>query len=268
MRSTLVKILLSALPLGAALTLLPSGCSSIDEAKAKEKFDIPPILRVGVLANASYTDPAAKINAELLVLLEKKHGVIIDIAKYSREEILFALRRGDVDLVAAGLTDADISAEFLTPCARFFQTGRRVAVNGSLAAFITNLNQLDNPKVVVYTVAGTVAADSVGSIFKRAAHVSLKDSAACFDKVRAGTGGVFLVGPVEGWRIFKHPQSAADVTGLSLVLGPLTKEHLAWAVRKSEQNLAKTLDDFIAKLRANGDLEKMIEESGVDAINK
>ena len=266
--TTLAKILLSVLPLAVALAFLSPGCASVDNEKEKEESNVPPILRVGVLADASQTDPAAKINAELLALLEKKRAIIIDISSYSREELLFALRRGDVDVVAAGLTDTQISAEFLTPCARFLRTGRRVAVNASLAPFITALNQLDNSKVVVYTVAGTVSANSVGTIFQRADHVSLKDNAACIAKVSAGTGGIFLVGPVEGWRLFKHPESASKVTGLALVLGPLTNEHLAWAVRKSSPRLAKALDAFIEELRANGDLEKMIEESGVDTINK
>ena len=253
-----------------ALAFLASGCTTTNEntAGSDEEFDIPPILRVGVLADASRTDPSAKANAELLALLEKSRGIIVDIEKYSCEEILFALRRGDVDLVAAGLTDTEIAAEFLSPCARFFPTGRRVAVNASLSAFITDLHQLDNPKVTVYTVAGSVSANTANSIFKQASIASLKDMHSCLSKVRSGTGSVLLVGPTEGWNLFKRQDSAKNITGLNLVLGPLSKEHLAWAVRKSDQRLATAMDAFVAELRKKGKLDKIIAGSGVDTINK
>jgi ABC-type amino acid transport substrate-binding protein len=252
--------------------LLSAGCAFFSGGGASEelgpKFEVPPILKVGVLREGVSNNVVDDLERSLLALLEKRRGVIVERAEYSREEILFALRHGEVDVIAAGLTDADIKAAFLRPCAKHLPTGRRVAVHKDIAPFITDLKQLDNGKVVVYTVAGTVSSDWASKLFRRARKASLKNTPSCVAAVSKGTGGVFLLGPVEAWRLFTEPESQSKTTNLRLALGPLTRERLAWAVRRGDTTLANALDEFMENAVKRGELKRLVEKSGAEAINR
>jgi ABC-type amino acid transport substrate-binding protein len=221
---------------------------------------------VGVLSDRG--DVVGRLEDDLLKLLGKRRGVLLEVSEYQPEEILFALRRGEIDIAVPIMTDTEVNAEFLKPCARHLPTGRRVVVHKDIAPFITSLKQLDNAKVVVCSVAGTVSPDYARKIFKYARKASLKDSKSCVGMVSKGTGGVFLLGSVEAWRLFRSPESESKRTALRLVLRPLTKERLAWAVRRNDTTLAKALDEFAADAAKRGDLTKLIRKNKADGINK
>lgn len=203
------------------------------------------------------------LEIDLLRLLAEKKGYELKFIEYPLNELVFAVRRGEVDIMAAGFTEREIADLFLAPAGAHMETGQRVMVNADIAPYITDRAQLDNNKITVYTVAGSPASEQVEEIFPSAKTVSLKNTAACIKKVIGGKGNIFVLDARDASPLADNPEA-----GLTMVLGLLSQEKLAWGVRRKEKNWRKELDNFSAALRNNGELQKLIDKNHADAINK
>lgn len=199
----------------------------------------------------------------LLTLLAEENNFKLEISEYPLNELMFALRRGEVDIIAAGYTTDEISANFFTPCAPHMKTGQRVLVNTEIAPFITDKAQLDNDKVTVYTVAGSASAEKVKEIFKEANTASLKDIASCIEKVKNGKGNIFLLSARDAAPLVTDKKS-----GLSIALGLLSEEEIVWGVRRKEDRWKYFLNNYIKSLQQEGRLNEIIEKTKADQINK
>ncbi|MCK5845620.1 MAG: hypothetical protein KAG97_12985, partial [Victivallales bacterium] len=160
-------------------------------------------------------------------------------------------------------------------------TGQRLLANAEIAPFITDLKQIDNANVRIYSVTDSASARFVGGFFKSADLASLETIRECVDKVVNDNGCVFLTDETTALNLLKKYNESEKTSGitektanalrgkkglealgktktnpkpvLALVLGRLTDERLAWAVGRSNVKLKKILDEFAAALRKESD---------------
>lgn len=250
--------------------LLLAGCQwfASQPPPKVEKIDKNTLLRVGVAIRPPFVIKDEKkqlsgLDIELLELLSQEKGFKLELVEYPLEELVFAVRRGEVDIIAAGFTEQELEDRFLTPCAKHLKTGQRVIANAEIAPFITDKSQLNNEKVTIYTVVGTTATEKANEVFPDAEHASLKDTRTCIKKTLGGKGNVFMLEARDA-----HPIVADPKLGLSLVLGVLSDEHIAWGIRRKEKERCKQLDEFMQSLRNSGQLQQVIEKTKANKINQ
>jgi ABC-type amino acid transport substrate-binding protein len=248
------------------ICIIISGCSTLlpEAPSPKKNF----IIRTGVAIRPPFVfqDKNKELNGldiALLKLLAEENNFRLEISKYPLNELMFALRRGAVDLIASGYTKDEISANFFTPCAPYMKTGQRVIVNDEIAPFITDKSQLDNDKVTVYTVVGSTSADKVKEIFTEAKTVSLKDIASCVAKVKKGKGNIFLLLARDAM-----PLVADKKSRLAIVLGVLSEEEIVWGIRRKEDKWRDFFNNYMTSLKREGRLKEIIEKTNATQINE
>ena len=259
------KILKYALLLSTVCFII-SGCAVLVPKEPTLEKDF--ILRVGVAIRPPFVfkdekQQYAGLDIALLKLLAEENNFQLEITEYPLNELIFALRRGEVDIIAAGYTDDEMTANFFIPCAPHLRTGQRIIVNGEIAPFITDKSQLDNEKITVYTVAGSASADKAKTIFSEAKTASLKDIASCVEKVRNGKGNIMLLSARDA-----APLAADRQNKLAIVLGVMGDEDIVWGVRRKEDRWKFFLDNYMRSLMLEGRLKKIIDETQADLINK
>lgn len=262
------KLIQNLLP--ALLLIVLAGCNLL--MQPDPTLEIPPakkgLVRVGYALRPPFVikdkeKQLSGLEIDLLKLLAQQQGYELEFLEYPLNELVFAVRRGEVDLMTAGFTEREIAELFLSPAGAYMQTGQRVIVNADIAPYITDKSQLDNNKIRVYTVAGSPAAEQVEIIFPNTETISLKNSANCIKKVIGGRGNIFVLNARDA-----APIIADSDSGLALVLGLLSQEKLAWGVRRKEKKWREELDRFIDAMRQSGKLQELIDKHRADAINK
>lgn len=245
-----------------------AGCQWLfpEEMAIPKKPEDKELLRVGIAVRPPFIEKNDQgeftgLEIELLKLLAEKENFKLELVEYPMQELIFAVRRGEADIIAAGFTEQELENSFLSPCARHLKTGQRIIANEELAPFITEKSQLNNDKVTIYTVAGTTAAAKVKEIFPDAENVSLKNIGSCIKKILRGKGNVVMLDARDA------PPAIAEPMGLEMVLGVLTDEHIAWGVRRKEKARKKQFDTFMDSLRNSGQLQQIIGSTNANDIN-
>ena len=260
-----------------------SGCSTVKET-VSEPPDMDPILRVGFspgppqLLNAADENDLKGLEIDLITLFAKKNNYFLETSVYPRDELFFALRRGEIDIAVPAATDTIIAENFLLPCAPHLKTGQRILVNKAVSMFIKDREQLNNDKITVLTPVGSTSANFAKEVLPSAHNISLKDIKSCIRKTLTYNGNIMMLDAGDAWTLQSkkfvfNPKEGTEAgekvqARLKVVLAPLTSEQIAWAVRNSDQERMKALNLFIQNLKKNGKLQEMIESHSADIINE
>ncbi len=252
----------------AMLLLLLAGCATVEfEGGLEEPGLAGGRLRVGYSKRAPFVTSEERVlggtDIELLRLFGKDAGLELDFKGFPLNELVFALRRGEVDIVAAGFTGRELERLFLSGCGGYMETGKRIVLSKELAPFITDMSQLNNSKVTIYTVVGTPASEDARMLFPEALSVSLRDIGSCLERMKGVAGGVLLLNAREAWPLFSG--GASDLT---LIPGVFSEDDICWGVRRRDTGLKRACDEFIRGLRAQGRLREIIETNRADIINR
>jgi ABC-type amino acid transport substrate-binding protein len=278
------KRVLRYLLLFASLSIaLLQGCSTAREQGQLES-EPDSILRVGLtldlplFVNKDKDGKLKGVEVDLLTRYAKKNNLLLDMSIYSRDELFFALRRGEIDIAAPSTTNTIISGNFLQPCAPHLKTGQRILVNSAVSMFIQNREQLNNKKITVLTAVGSTAANFARKIFPEAKLISLRDMKSCIKRALTDNGNIIMLDAGDAYILqskkfilnspdSKKPPQALN-TKLKVVLPPLTDEEISWAVRRGDRKLRNSLDSFISDMKKNGKLTELIEQYNADIINE
>lgn len=191
---------------------------------------------------------------ELLKLFSTKNNYDPNFIEYPSDEIIFAIRRGEIDIIAGGFTKSEMDEEFLASVAPNIKTGQRAIISAKLAPFITEKSQLNNNKVTVYTVITSPAAKFARKIFPDVnRYFSLKSVNACVKKVRGETGSILLLDARDAMPLVKQDKS------ISLVLGMLSSESIVWGTKRKNKTLQESLNSFMTELSEKGKLQEIID---------
>lgn len=168
-------------------------------------------------------------------------GVKPEFKVYVWEDIIPALQKGEIDVIAGGMAITPARAlqvNFSRPLAT---SGVGLATNTRMTANIESLGQLDNPAIVITTVKDTFAASSSKILFPAA---RIKTFAARDDaerEVLEGRAHGYLASmPEVQFLVLRH----ADVVDLPMT-EPLVGNSEALAVKKGEQALLNFLNAWV-----------------------
>lgn len=203
-------------------------------------------IRVGVAEIAPWTLRDA--NGELI-------GFEIDVAKkiaadmrvkpdykvYDWDDLVPALDRGDIDVIASGLTITPAHAlqvNFSRPMAT---SGVSIATNTERTKDIKSLKDLDRKEVTIAVVADTLAANAAGTFFDNANVIAYATAELAEKEVVDGRAYAYVASLPEVSFLAMRNTAAIDVP----MNKPLIAASEGLAVKKGEQELLNFLNAWV-----------------------
>lgn len=222
------------------LVCVPATADVLDEILERKT------LRVGVAEFAPWTvrtESGKLIGFEIDVAnkIATDMGVTADFEVYEWDELIGALEKGEIDVIAGGMAitpERALRVNFSRPLAR---SGVGLATNTQLTQDVQTLEELNDPDIVIATVADTLAHNVSKTLFDRA-NVNVFPAAGSAEKeVVEGRAHAYLAGmPEARFLVLKNPGA------LDLPLNePLLASSEALAVKKGEQQLLNFLDAWV-----------------------
>ena len=160
---------------------------------------------------------------------------------YKWEEIIPALQNGEIDVIAGGMAitpQRALQINFSRPLAT---SGVSVATNTSKTKNITSLDELNDPRVVISTVGGTLA-ESVARTFFEDATVKVYSTSVPAEKdVVEGRAHAYLASVPEVNFLAIKNEGTVDVP----LADPLLASSEGLAVMKGEQELLNFLNAWV-----------------------
>lgn len=168
-------------------------------------------------------------------------GVDVDFRVYEWGDIIPALIDGEIDVIAGGMAitpERALKLNFTRPTAK---TGIGIATNTKMTKDIKSFAELNDPGIIVATVAETYAASVAEMFFDKASVNTFKTVELAEEQILKGRAHVYLAGMSEArFLALKH----ADVVDVP-VGEPLVAQSEAMAVRKGEQELLNFLNSWV-----------------------
>lgn len=203
-------------------------------------------IRVGVAEFAPWTIKAKSgeligFEIEVTKKLAKDMGVTPEYKVYEWDHLIPALRKGEIDIIAAGMAITPARAlkvEFTRPTAT---SGIGIATNIEMTKDIKTLADLNNSEIVVAAVTGT-ASYSVADLFFDKANVKAYATPALAEsEVLKGRAHVYLAGMPAVRYLAVKDSDIVDVP----VDKPLLSHSEAFAIQRGEQALMNYLNAWI-----------------------
>lgn len=240
----------------AALSLWFTGCAN----SVPQDPNAPPPLRVGVSGgNAPLIYEAGRRNfagveADFARMLGQELGREVKFVSMSFDRLLPAVQRGEVDIVMSGLTVIDQRKTLVDFTEPYMTSGQALLVPADSGS------KFDDPRLIFLSPFRIgVENGSVGHLIAQRAHSGSSTSTYSSPTKAAralDSGRVDVVihdAPVL-WRI------TADNPTASYKIAPalLSRETLAWAVRRGDANMRQQANAALAKWRKNGSLNRTL----------
>ncbi len=179
--------------------------------------------------------------------LAKDMGVKPVFKQYAWEKMIPALLKGEIDIIASGLSVTPARSLKITFSNPYSSSGYSLVSNLSLTSDFKSIKQLNDKKIYITAVKGTVSAELAAKIFPRA-RLDLKETEKeATDAVINGTVHAYVAAsPVPEFITTKH----ADKCDMPLSK-PLLKTREAFAINKNNQVLLNFLNSWIVAHEAN-----------------
>lgn len=209
-------------------------------------------LRVGVSLFAPWTMESQTggligFEIDLADQLATDMGVEPDFHVYVWEDIIDALRNGEIDMIAGGMAITPARAlrvDFTRPYA---ESGVGLAANISRTRRIDSLEDLDSDGVVITVTADTLANDVARRVFRNAELRVLSSNEEAESQLLDGSAHAYVASmPEVVFLALRHP----DTVDLPLE-DPLLASSEALAVRKGEQQWLNFLNAWIESRKAD-----------------
>jgi polar amino acid transport system substrate-binding protein len=203
-------------------------------------------IRIGIAEFAPWTIKTKSgelIGSEIEVsnTLAKDMGVKADFKVYEWDDLIPALQKGEIDIIAAGMAITPARAlkvEFTRPTAT---SGIGIATNIEMTKNIKTLAELNDSKIVIAAVTGTMSY-SVADVFFDQANVKAFATPALAEKeVLDGRAHVYLAGMPAARYLALKDSDKIDIP----VDRPLLAHSEAIAVRRGEHALMNYLNAWI-----------------------
>lgn len=242
----------------AAIAILLSGCSTSSIQQTDPNAPKP--LRVGVSGdNAPLIYEAGRgnfegVEASFAKSLGQELGRPVQFVKMPFEKLIPTLQRGEVDIVMSGLTVIDERKTLVDFASPYMVSGQTLLARTASGSFY------DDPRIIFISPCRIgVERGSVGNLVAQRAHpqstvVPYSTPAKAARALSEGKVDVVLHDAPVLWRI------AAENPGANYRIIPklLTKETLAWAVRRGDSVMLKEANAALAKWRSNGTLNRTL----------
>jgi polar amino acid transport system substrate-binding protein len=234
------------------LLLLTIFVSPLAQADAMDDIVKRGTLRVGIAEFVPWAMPAKRgghvgYDVDLGVKIAKDMRVRAEFKVYEWKDMIPALEAGEVDMIAGGIVVTPQRALRVTFTEPIAFSGAGMATNTHMTRDIENLEQLNDPDIVIATVTDTFSEGAARSIFDKAEIHSHSNKDDAEKEILEGRAHAYVSSlPAVQFLVMNN----ADAIDLPLS-DPLVGWAEALAVQKGEQELLNFLNAWITAHKAD-----------------
>lgn len=249
----------------AILAPMMSGCAS----QSTVPFTAAPSgggateLRVGVTPN--YPPVVFKegrelqgIEVDLARLVAKAMRVKLAFVEVPWDKLIPSLRAGAIDVIMAGMSVTEERSALVSFVQPYVQVGQMALIRSRDASRLAQPSALATPGRRVGVEKGTTGAQFALKHLTAATVLQCESVAQGVQALQEGRIEYLIHDAPTIWRLSGSPQF--QDAGLMGLFTPLTEEHLAWAVRKTDEPLRKRLDAELSRLSERGELSAILNK--------
>jgi len=209
-------------------------------------------LRVGTFFSTPYamkSKDGTLIGSEIDIAqqLGRDMGVEVEIKPLAWDQLIPALRRGDIDIIVAGFSitpERALQVYFSDP---YSSSGISIATNIKLTANFSSIENLNRPDVAIGVIGGTVSEDAARQIFPKASIKLFSEEAKAEEALVKGLlHGYVRAEPVPRFLALQYPKDV-DVP----ISKPLIATREAFAVRRGDNDFINYLNAWIVAHEAD-----------------
>lgn len=238
-----MKSLLRSLFILAAL----AGCAALLRADGLTEIQKRGVLRVGVSEFAPWTFVNRGGQLEGFEIdngreLASDLGVKVEFKTYALDELLAAVDRGEIDVIAAGLAITPARAlkvEFSNP---YFESGTAYVTHRKLAPGVRFPGDLNKKGYVVAVVADTFSVGLAAELFDAATVKTFPDSVSAEKELLAGRVHGYFTSLPEAEMLITRNGDLLDFPSPRPLVGSVA----GFAVKRGNQALLNFLNSWIA----------------------
>lgn len=183
--------------------------------------------------------------------LARDMGVKVKFKQYQWNKMIPALDKGEIDIIASGLSITPRRALRVNFSAPYSSSGYSLVSNLSLTRDFTSIKDLNDEKIFIAVVKGTVSEDLAKKVFPNAKLDIRKTAKDATSAVVNGSVHAFISSsPVPEFISLKNPNDV-DLP----LKKPLLTTKEAFAVRKGNQEMLNFLNAWITAHDADGWIE-------------
>lgn len=173
--------------------------------------------------------------------LAKDIGVKAVFKQYQWKQMIPALEKGEIDIIASGLSITPRRALKINYSNPYSSSGYRLVTNLSLTKDFESIKDLNNEKIYITAVKGTVSATLATKVFPKAILDLRKTEKEASAAVINGVVHAFIApSPIPEFISLKH----SDTVDLPLK-NPLLMTKEAFAINKGDQEMLNYLNSWI-----------------------
>jgi len=218
------------------------------------------ILRVGITPNAppmAYTTNGkiTGLEAEFARGLAKFTGRKLHFIKLRWEEQIPALLAGKTDIIMSSMTITPARSYRVAFCTPYMISGQVMLVRArEIPRFSNGPTDLFNTSITIGTVKDTTGDFFIEQYVPRGKTIRFRRPEQGVKALIKGDINVFVYDLPMNF----YFASYNDVNGLAPVTIPITREQIAWGVRTNDARLLQQANAYLATLKQDGRLKKML----------
>jgi polar amino acid transport system substrate-binding protein len=167
--------------------------------------------------------------------------------------IIPALNLGRFDIIFGGMSVTESRKKKVDFADPFMTVGQTVLLNAKHKGSVTSYKDLNDAKFIVVSKPGTTGEEAVQRLIPKATYETADTEIDGAMRVLEGTADAFVYDfPFNAVFTALHPSDR-----LIFLDEPFTKEPIAWAIRKNDPDFMKFLNEFLAKIKADGRFDKI-----------
>lgn len=169
-------------------------------------------------------------------------------------QLIPALQAGDIDVIMSGMSVTPERSALVTFTDSYMEMGQMAIMTTANAGKFSKPWSMRRPGVRIGVEPGTTGAQFAASDLKEAEVKFFTNSAAAFAALRSNDIDLYIHDAPTSWQL----ATATENSDLISLYAPLTHEQLAWAVRKDDAQLAKSLNAALHTMQGNGSLRYIL----------
>ncbi|MEE9146955.1 MAG: transporter substrate-binding domain-containing protein [Candidatus Tectomicrobia bacterium] len=182
-------------------------------------------------------------------------GRRIAFVELAWERLIPALKGGQIDVIMSGMSVTEERQQHVRFTQSYLQVGQVAIVRKEKLLEAGSPSLLYRTRSRVGFVAGTTGAAFVKARLRQAQHIPLQSTDEGIAALRAAEIDVFVHDTPTAWRVAGDKAN----TMLTPTFLPLTEEHLAWAVGKTNDALYQQLNAVLAGWKRSGHLQTLFK---------
>lgn len=226
-----------------------------------EMVDMRSGLRQRELGHGSVRTRSRRVNLmgfdiDMGIEMARELGVKVEFVDTRWSSIIPALKLGRFDVIFGGMSITEERKKAVDFADPFMTIGQTVLVRKAHQEKVQTYEDLNDPRYVVVSQPATTGEAAVQEHLPRAEYRPYPGPMQGARAVLQGEADAFVYDlPFNA--IF---QSMYGKDSLIFLDEPFTKEPLAWAVRKNDQDFLDFLNDFLQKIKQDGRFEQMYQK--------